>query len=123
MQRVGYGYIQSRVEPASPVWEENIRWSPVVAGKKGATLLEWRKARSGCRIMEGIPNGIVPHYALTTRAADHAVVTQDVTVLSTAGAGSWLVIDWKTQPELAGNNKLSAAEVETKSRKGGAVEP
>ena len=69
--------------------------------------------------MKGIPHGIVPHDALTTGAADHAVVAQDITVLATA----WLVIHWKAQPKLAGNNKLGAAEMETEGRKWRAVEP
>ena len=73
--------------------------------------------------MEAIPHGIVPHDALTTGAADHAVVAQDITVLATARAGAWLVIHWKAQPKLAGNNKLGAAEMETEGRKWRAVEP
>ena len=73
--------------------------------------------------MEAIPHGIVPHDALTTGAADHAVVAQDITVLATARAGAWLVIHREAQPKLAGNNKLGAAEMETEGRKWRAVEP
>ena len=73
--------------------------------------------------MEAIPHGIVPHDALTTGAADHAVVAQDFTVLATARAGAWLVIHREAQPKLAGNNKLGAAEMETEGRKWRAVEP
>ena len=55
--------------------------------------------------MEAIPHGIVPHDALTTGAADHAVVAQDFTVLATARAGAWLVIHREAQPKLADNIK------------------
>ena len=73
--------------------------------------------------MESIPHSIVPHNALATRATDHAVVAQDITILTTARAGAWLVIHCETQAELAGNDELGAAEVETEGRKGRAVEP
>ena len=123
LERVGDGAVQGGVQPASPVGEEHISWPPVVAGEKSTSLLEGCKASSSCRVVEGIPDCIMPHNALTSSATDHAVVAQDVAVLATAWAGSWLVIHWEAQLELAGNNKLSAPKVETKGRKGRAVEP
>ena len=123
LQRVGDGDVQGGIKPTGPVREEHVSRPSVVAGEKSSTLLEWRKASSRCRIMEGIPHSIVSYNALTACAADHAVVTQGVTVLAAARAGTWLVINWEAQPELAGNNKLGAAEVETEGRKRGAVEP
>ena len=123
LERVGDGDVQGGVQPASPVGEEHVSRPSVVARDKSTPLLERSKASSSCRVMKGIPNCIMPHNALTTSTTDHAVVAQDVAFLTTAWAGSWLVIDWEAQPELAGNDKLSAPKMETKGLEGGAVEP
>ena len=76
------------------------RARPSLSGARpAAAAMSWRASRT-----RNVPHGIVPHDALTTGAADHAVVAQDITVLATARAGAWLVIHWKAQPKLAGNN-------------------
>ena len=112
MEGINHCDIKCSVFTTCPMGDEHIGWFATRVGQEGSSFPGGPKAGSHCRVVELVPEPIVPGNPLAMPGTVHGVVTKPVAVSAAGRAGSVSGIDWVTEPISQGGNKLLGLEEE-----------
>ena len=110
MEGINHCDIKCSVFTTCPMGDEHIGWFATRVGQEGSSFPGGPKAGSHCRVVELVPEPIVPGNPLAMPGTVHGVVAESVTVLATCRAGSILGVYRVAEPIPQGGNKLLGLE-------------
>ena len=78
LEGVDHRHVKGSISSPCPERHQDIRWAAVSTWQQEPPLFAWPKSCTHCRVKEGISQGIVPAYSLSSCSAAEGVVTHDV---------------------------------------------